>query len=290
VYEGLTSYLGDILSTRSGVRTPAEFRDLLAAIAAELDHRSGRTWRNLQDTADGVPAMQGAPHQWESWRRPLDYYEEDVLNWLWVDVIIRQQSHDKKSLDDFCHLFHGGQSGPPEVKIYTFDDVVKTLNQVVAYDWRGFWMERLTNHGPGAPLGGVEGSGWKLVYDHVRSELLTASEDDENRNTVNAMYSIGLWLKSDGTIVDTVEGLPAAQAGIGPGMKLVAVNGRKFSGEVLRDALRAGKNDSRPLELLVENTDYYRTYKLDYHGGEKYPHLVRDESKPDLLTQIIKPK
>jgi predicted metalloprotease with PDZ domain len=290
VYEGLTSYLGDVLSARSGVRTAAEFRDQLAGIAAELDHRSGRTWRNLQDTADGVPAMQGAPHQWESWRRPLDYYEEDVLNWLWVDVIIRQQSHGKKSMDDFCHLFHGGQNGPPEVKTYIFDDVVNTLNQIASYDWRGFWTERLTNHGPGAPLGGLEGSGWKLIYDDVRSELVKASEDDENRKTVNAMYSIGLWLRSDGVIVDTIEGMPAAQTGIGPGMKLVAVDGNKFSAEVLRDALRAGKDNSGALDLLIENTDYYKTFKLDYHAGEKYPHLVRDESKPDLLSEIINPK
>lgn len=290
VYEGLTSYLGDLLSGRSGVRTAEEFRDALAVMAADLDHRSGRTWRNLQDTADGVPAMQGAPPQWESWRRPLDYYEEDVLNWLWVDVIIRQQTQDKKSLDDFCHLFHGGQSGAPEVKTYTFDDVVNTLNQVAPYDWRGFWTERLSNHGPGAPLAGLEGSGWKLVYDETRSGLVRAYEDDDNREIVDALYSIGLHLRAGGEIVDTIEGMPAAQAGVGPGMKLVAVNGRKFSGDVLRDALREGKSSSTALELLVENSDYYKLYKIDYHGGERYPHLVRDGSKIDLLSEIIKPR
>jgi predicted metalloprotease with PDZ domain len=288
VYEGLTSYLGDLLSARSGVRTPEEYRDALAQIAAELDHRPGRSWRNLQDTADGVPAMQGAPHQWESWRRPLDYYEEDVLNWLWVDTIIRQQTHGKKSMDDFCHLFHGGKSGPPEVKTYSFDDVVNTLNQVTPYDWRGFWTERLTNHGPHAPLTGVEDSGWKLVYDETRSELTRAEE--EQRREVSAEYSIGLKLREDGDVTDTIEGMPAAKAGIGPGMKVVAVNGKRFSADVLRDALREGKNSSAPLELLVENTDYYKTYKIDYRGGEKYPHLVRDESKPDVLSNIIKPR
>jgi predicted metalloprotease with PDZ domain len=288
VYEGLTSYLGDLLTARSGIRTAEEARDELAAIAADLDHRSGRTWRNLQDTADGVPAMQGAPHQWSSWRRPLDYYDEDVLNWLWVDTIIRQQTQGKKSIDDFCHLFHGGQSGPPEVKTYTFDDIVNTLNQVAAYDWRGFWTERLTNHGPGAPLGGVTNSGWKIVYDDTRSSLMKTRE--EERNAIDASYSIGLYLRDDGSIVDTIEGMTAATAGIGPGMKVVAVNGRRFTADVLRDALKAGKNNSQPLELLVENTDYYKTYKLDYHGGEKYPHLVRDDSKPDMLREIIKPR
>ena len=288
VYEGLTSYLGDLLSARSGVRTPEQFRDTLAVIAAELDHRPGRTWRNLQDTADGVPVMQGAPNQWESWRRPLDYYDEDVLNWLWVDVIIRRQTQNKKSMDDFCHLFHGGQSGPPAVKTYTFDDVVNTLNQVAPHDWRGFWIERLTNHGPGAPLDGIAGSGWKLVYDDTRSEQMKAWEQDHTE--LDASYSIGLLLHGDGGIVDTIEGMPAAKAGIGPGMKVVAVNGRRFSDDVLRDALKAGTNGSAPLELMVENTDYYKTFKLDYHGGEKYPHLVRDESKPDTLGEIIKPR
>ncbi len=286
VYEGLTSYLGDLLTARSGLRTPEEARDALASIAADLDHRSGRVWRNLQDTADGVPDMQGAPRQWDSWRRPLDYYDEDVLNWLWVDTIIRQQTQGKKSIDDFCHLFHGGQSGPPEVKTYTFDDVVNALNQVAAYDWRGFWTERLTNHGPRAPLGGITNSGWKIVYDDTRSTLVKTRE--EERNHIEASYSIGLLLRDDGSIVDTIEGMPAATAGIGPGMKVVAVNGRRFTADVLRDALKAGKNGSQPLELLVENTDYYKTYKLDYHGGEKYPHLVREDSKPDVLSDIIK--
>jgi len=288
VYEGLTQYLGEILTGRMGERTPEEFRDSLAYTAAELDHTPGRAWRNLQDTADGVPAMQDAPHQWESWRRSLDYYEEDELTWLWADTIIRQQTHGQKSLDDFCRIFHGPPSGPPQVKTYTFDDIVNTLNQVAPYDWRGFWTDRLTDHGPGAPLGGIEGSGWKLVYDDIRSPLMQAVEGDHD--SVNAAYSIGLWLKGDGQVTDTVEGFPAARAGIGPGMKVVAINGRKFSRDVLRDALQAGKSNSAALELLVENTDYYKTYKLDYHDGEKFPHLVRDESKPDVLSDIIKPR
>jgi predicted metalloprotease with PDZ domain len=288
VYEGLTSYLGDMLAARSGERTPALARDALAGIAADLDRRSGRVWRNLQDTADGVPSMQDAPHAWSDYRRGLDYYDEDVLNWLWADVIIRQQSKGKKSLDDFCKIFHGAPSGPPMVKTYTFDDVVNALNQVAAYDWRGFWMERLSNHGPGAPLGGVEGSGWKLAYDELPSELDRASDSDGK--SIHAHYSVGLSANSDGVIRDTVEGMIAAKAGIGPGMKIVAVNGRRFSSDAWHDAIHAAKTSSSPIELIVENTEYFRVVKLDYHGGEKYPHLVRDESKPDLLTEIYRAK
>jgi predicted metalloprotease with PDZ domain len=149
-------------------------------------------------------------------------------------------------------------------------------------------MERLSNHGPGAPLGGLEGSGWKLVYDEYPSELDRAANSDGK--SLNAHYSLGLMAGSDGVIHDTVEGMIAAKAGIGPGMKIVAVNGRRFSPDVWHDAIHAAKTSPSPLELIIENTDYFRVVKLDYHGGEKYPHLVRDESKPDLLTEIYRAK
>jgi predicted metalloprotease with PDZ domain len=288
VYEGLTEYLGEVLTARSGLLTFDQERDRLARVAAALDHIPGREWRNLQDTADAAPQLYFSPQAWRSWRRSTDFYDEDTLNWMWVDVIIRQQSKGKKTLDDFCKLFHGAPSSPPVVKPYTFDDVVNTLNQVVAYDWRSFWTERLTSHGPGAPLGGLEGSGWKLTYDETPSEMQHGAEG--SFHFTDAAYSVGLELREDGTITDTIERMPAAKAGIGPGMKLIAVNGRQFSAEVLHDALKAGKDSSQPLELLIENTDYYKTYKLDYHGGERYAHLVRDESKPDLLSDILKAK
>ena len=288
VYEGLTNYLGEVLTGRSNLRTLEQERDELALTAAALDHLPGREWRNLQDTADAAPQLYFSPRAWESWRRSTDFYSEDTLNWLWADVIIRQQTKGAKTLDDFCHLFHGGPTTGPMVKPYTFDDVVAALNQIAPYDWRAFWTERLTNHGPGAPLGGIEGSGWKVTYDETPSEMETGATS--TFHFVDATYSLGLQLADDGSVADTVEGMPAAKAGIGPGMKLVAVNGRRFSADVLRDALKSAKNGTEPIALLVENTDYYKTYNIDYHGGEKYPHLVRDESKPDLLSEILKAK
>ncbi|HYM75858.1 MAG TPA: M61 family peptidase [Candidatus Dormibacteraeota bacterium] len=286
VYEGLTNYLGFVLTARSGLLTVEQNRDDLALTASVLDHLPGRQWRNLQDTADAAPQLYFSPESWHSLRRGTDFYNEDTLNWLWVDVIIRQQSQGKKSIDDFCHLFHGAPSTGPALKTYTFDDVVNALNQVVGYDWRAFWTERLNNHGPGAPLGGITGSGWKLTYNDNPSEMMSSAAGQYH--FVPAGFALGLQLNNDGGISDTTEGEVAAKAGIGPGMKVVAVNGRRFSPEILRDAIKSAKTGTSTIDLLVENSDYYKTYKLDYHAGEMYPHLVRDESKPDLLTDILK--
>jgi predicted metalloprotease with PDZ domain len=290
VYEGLTSYLGDVLTARSGLWTAQDYRDSLAMIGAELDHRPGRTWRDLQDTNDAAQLLYFSSEAWDSWRRSTDFYDEGVLDWLWADVIIRQQTHNQKSLNDFCRLFYAGSTPQPNqapmVKPYTFDELANALNQIAPYDWRGFWHERLTTHAAHAPLGGIEGSGWRVVYTDTPSEMSRLQE--QARKTINAEYAVGLLLRGeDGTIIDTVHGGLAANAGIGPGMKVIAVNGRKFAPEVWHDALKATKTASGPLQLLVENTDYFTTYSLNYHGGEMYPHLVRENNQPDLLSDIV---
>ena len=287
VYEGLTTYLGNILTARSELFTPEQYRETLAETAAYLNVEPGRTWRPLEDTAVGAQLLYGSRQAWGAWRRSVDYYPEGDLIWLDADVTIRNLTKGQKSLNDFCKLFFGGDSGKPELKTYTFDDVVAALNQVAPYDWRKFLQERVNAIQPKAPLGGIENGGWKLVYADSPSELFTAQESVFK--SVNLTYSLGMSLTEEGTVKDVISGYPAAQAGVGPGMKIVAVNGKKFSRESIHDAIRAAKGGKEPIELLVSNDDYFRTLPVNYHEGEKYPSLVRDASKPDVLSEIIKP-
>ena len=116
VYEGLTQYLGKILAARSALRTPDDYREDLALLAARLDHRPGREWRPLQDAADEAQILYGARGDWDSYRRHTDFYDESNLIWLEADVTIRQLTKGEKSLDDFCRKFHGGESAGPMVK------------------------------------------------------------------------------------------------------------------------------------------------------------------------------
>jgi predicted metalloprotease with PDZ domain len=290
VYEGMTQYWGEVLTARSGELTQEQSRDSLANVAAYLDHWPGRTWRPLQDTATAAQILYGASHAWESWRRSVDYYDEMILVWLEADTIIRKQTNGAKSLDDFAKLFLGGKSGPPMVVKYDFPEIVNGLNQIAPYDWATFLRTRLDKTGDHAPLGGIENSGWRLVYTDQESEYLKARERDR-KNTVE-WYSIGIDLESKeskGKIIDTVKGMAAENAGIAPGMTVVAVNGREYSADALRAAIRAAKGTSEPIELLIENGEFYKTYKVDYHEGLKYPHLERDASKPDLLSDILRP-
>jgi len=287
VYEGMTDYLGNMLAARSGLLTAEQYRESLASTAATLDHRSGRTWRPLEDTAVSVQTLRMLGPQWESWRRSLDYYPEGELIWLEVDSIIRQQSHGQRSLDDFCRRFHGGESGPPKVVPYTFDDVVRTLNEVAPYDWEALLRQRVRSTSAHAPLGGIERDGWRLVYNDKPNLFARAVE--KLSSSLDLTYSLGFRVQRDGRVFDVEVGSPAYKAGLGPGMRLVGVNGRKWTPPLLHQAIKAAQGNQQPIDLLVENAQFFKTLSVDYHDGEKNPHLERVANQADVLDEVLKP-
>ncbi len=218
----------------------------------------------------------------------MDFYDEGMLIWLEADTIVRQHSGGKKSMDDFARLFYGGHNTPPEVKTYTFDDVVNALNHVQPFDWRGFFNDRVKKIAVHAPLAGIENSGWMVVYTDQPNTIERLREQQGSGFVMIA--SIGVVLSKDGTVMDAVEDGIAAKNGIGPGMKIIAVNGRKYTQDFLVAAMHEAQNSHQPIQLLIENTDYYRNVSLNYFDGPRHPHLMRDNSRPDLLSNIFAPK
>ena len=288
VYEGLTQYMGHVLPARSGVWSVEMFRDVIADTFAGMNMQSGRKWRPLVDTARAVQITYPSPRGWMNARRRVDYYDEGSLVWLDADVLIRQKSNGQLSLDDFLHKFHGGQSGAPAVITYDLDQLVQALNSVVPYDWRQFFIDRIYRVAPNAPLGGITNGGWKLVFNETPNMQLQV---DERAGTyVNEMYSIGAFVSADGEIRDVNPDLAAAQSGLAPGMKITRVNGDNFTLAGLRAAITATKNGISVISVDAVNGSTASTYKLKYTGGERFPHLVRDSSKPDYLSAIAKPR
>jgi predicted metalloprotease with PDZ domain len=280
-YEGFTEFVGPLLAARSGLWTPEQYRENLANISASLGpSRPGRTWRPLLDTAVGQGL--GFSRGWANWRRGTDYYDEGDLLWLEVATIIYQQSHGQKTIEDFTHLFYGGANNGLEVKTYTFDEIVRALNSIAPYDWASFLNDRLSSTSPNPPFGGIENAGWKFVLNDV------APRGQQRRGGPGDQYSIGLQIGEDGNVGDSIVGGPAFNAGITSGMKIVGVNARVYTHDVLEDAIKAAKDSSQPITLLVVVDDYYKTCNVDYHGGARYPHLVRDENKPDYLDELAK--
>jgi len=258
-----------------------------------MDHRPGREWRALADTTRAAQILYGASGAWSAWRRGVDFYDEGALIWLEADALIRELTEGERSLDDFCRAFFGGISGPAEVVPYTYDELVEALNAIAPYDWKAFFDTRVYEVQPVAPLGGILNSGWKLEYSDAPNLHLEAR--DKTRNTVDLRFSLGLALRnkvrhpSNGKILDVLPGSPAATAGLAPGMRLIAVNGRRWSADLINRAIDEAKATGAPIELLVENAEFVHSMHIDYRAGRRFPHLVRDETRPDFLTDILSP-
>lgn len=287
VYEGLTEYLGAVLTARSGLLTPEQAREGLAYLVSTYEHRPGRDWRPLQDTADAAPFLYNAGNDWANWRRGTDFYEEGSLLWLDVDTTIRRLTNDQKSMNDFCKAFYAGPAGEPALNTYTFDDVVAALNGIAPFDWNGFLRTHLDSLAPRTPLETIENGGWKIYYNEEPNQIQTNTEIVSR--IADLSTSLGLGITMDGSVYDVIHGGPAYQAGIGPGMKIVAVEGGQFSPEALRGAIDAAKTSPTPIHLLISNGAQYQTYAVDYHGGVQYPHLERNNSRPDYLGEILHP-
>ncbi|HWH81568.1 MAG TPA: peptidase M61 [Burkholderiaceae bacterium] len=288
VYEGLTQYWGIVMATRSGLITPEQARQRFANAAAWYQSLPGRQWRSLQDTTHD-PAMRSTEQgRWPSWSRGQDYYSESaLLIWLDADTLIREATHGEHSLDDFARAFFGGTSGDKGPDLYVLDDVVAALNAVHPHDWRAFVRERLDRTASPAPLDGLARAGWRLAFTDRRSPLQLASLDPKDP----ALWlgnSIGLTIGKEGNIREVHWESPAFGAGLAPGDKIVAVNLLAYEPERIEAALVANKNGSQPLDLLVRRDDDFRHVRFDVRGGPQHAALVRAESVPDRLADILK--
>ncbi|MDP1618826.1 M61 family metallopeptidase [Phenylobacterium sp.] len=290
VYEGQTEYWGDVLTPRSGLGTVEEAVINLAEVAGFYDQQPGRQWRALQDVTNHNLLGYRTTNPWGSWMRGTgDYYREALLIWLDADTLIREATRERKSLDDFARAFYGVEDGVWEARPYTFDDVVSHLNAVHPHDWATFLRSRLDAVGPEAraPLDGLARAGWQLTW----VDSLTAVEKRLMGGWASDFqYSLGFSLGGNNRISGVRWGGLAFEQGLGAGWDLVAVGDRVASSAALREAVTAAKNRSDPIVLVVKRGDEFRTVSFDYHGGLRYPRLVRIEGTRDRLADIFAPR
>jgi predicted metalloprotease with PDZ domain len=289
VYEGMTQYLGNVLAARSGLKSQAQYRDIIAASAASLDYKPGREWRSTEDTAIASSILRGGTMSYANWKRGQDYYQEGELLWLDADTLIRKLTDNKKSLNNFEVIFlgKGGNTGPLIVP-YDRAELIADLNQVVKYDWTTFLHDRIDVPNPHADLAGFTQGGYNLVY----TDKPTASERaavGPRAGAINVWYSLGIRVTADGTISDVRWNGPADKAKLSPGQKIIAVNGTVFSGDALKAAIRAAKSSMEPVHLIAQQDTFVTTADIDYHDGERYPTLQRIEGTPAYLDDITKP-
>ena len=293
LYEGQTQFWGNVLNARSGLRPLDAARDAMAMVAATYaENRPGQTWRSVQDTTNDPVISARGPKPYRSQQLGEDYYSGGMMIWLEADALIRAKTGDRKSMDDFARAFFGRGDGVWKTQAtYTFADVVATLDGITPHDWTTFLRERLDGKRP--LTGGIEASGWRLVYKDEPSAYAKARAKDAD-GAADFVHSLGLSLDKAGQISDVRWDGPAFKAGLGSGTTVVAVNGLQYAKEALEDAVKTAANAPEPapapITLLVKEFDRYRMVVIDYRGGLRHPHLERIKGTPDRLGKLFAPR
>jgi len=171
---------------------------------------------------------------------------------------------------------------------YTFDDVVKALNDVQPHDWAGFLTAHFKEVAPSYPLDGLVRGGWKLVYTDKPTGYW--KDNEANRKIVDLTYSLGLTLNREAGIVGVLWDGPGFKAGLAVGQKILAVNGIAYDTTRLKEAITAAKDGQHPIGLIVRDGDHFKTVTIDYRDGLRYPRLERIEGAPDRLSAILAPR
>ncbi len=286
VYEGQTQFWGYVLGARSGLTSKQDTLDALAGIAATQDNRPGRAWRSLDDTTNDPVISARRPKGWTSMQRSEDYYNEGMLIWLEADAIIRKESAGAKGMDDFARAFFGQNDGDWGINTYDFNQLVKTLNGILPYDWSTFLKKRLTEKVATAPLNGFAMSGYKLIYT---DKPTTAFAEGRRGVTVNNLsYSGGLVIAKEGKVDQVVWESPAFDAGILVGDQIISVSDRPYSDEALKSAITMAKGGKTPIRLIIKTSDRLRRVDLGWYGGLRYPRF--EKTGPDAaLDRLLEP-
>lgn len=292
VYEGQTQFWGYVLGARSGLYSKQDTLDALAAIAAGMEQRVGRSWRPLIDTTHDPIIAARQPKPWTSWQRAEDYYNEGLLIWLEADQIIRRESGGKKSLENFARDFFGGKNGDWGVVTYERRDVVSALNTVQPYDWDAFIEERVYQTSDEAPTDGLALGGYRLVYVDTPSAYIQAN--DKRRKQLDLSHSIGLVMGGKGAIKSVIWDSPAFKAGLKSGLTISAINGKAYSDEALKQAIEENRGGEGRIDIFAKNGEAYHNFMVDHSGGLRYPALEKitgeGVDKEGGIDRLLQPK
>jgi predicted metalloprotease with PDZ domain len=72
-------------------------------------------------------------------------------------------------------------------------------------------------------------------------------------------------VKKDGTIFDVLPGTPAYEAGLGPNMTVLAVDGHVYSADALNESIARPQNGK--ISLVVRNFSSVEAHQVHYSGS-----------------------
>jgi predicted metalloprotease with PDZ domain len=141
LFEGVTSYYGDLLLARAQVDTAEEYMIRVAGVIDSLEHSPGRRLMSAEDAS------------WNAWlhsdnadNNTISYYVKGEVIGLLLDMEIRGRTKNQKSLDDvmryLMETYAAKGIGFPE------DGFLKAVETVAGSDFHEFYEALIQSRQP----------------------------------------------------------------------------------------------------------------------------------------------
>ncbi|MBU6253510.1 MAG: peptidase M61, partial [Alphaproteobacteria bacterium] len=183
--------------------------------------------------------------------------------------------------------YTAGPNGVWDARGVTLEEIADKLNSLSPYDWAGLLRERLAGKAPNAPLSGLTLGGYRLIFTREATPFFRDLE--KRANEANLTYSLGMTVAKNGQVNTIVWDGPAFKAGLTTAAEIIAVNGRAYGDEILRDAIAAAEGGKEPIRLIVKSGKRVREIAIAWNGGHRFPRLEKIGNGDGSLDRLLAP-
>jgi predicted metalloprotease with PDZ domain len=267
--EGTTSYYDPLLPLRAGIYNARTYLKFLSESITRLQTTPGRTIQPLSESSFDAWIKLYRPDA-NSRNSQISYYLKGEMVSLLLDLLIRRQHRNQRSLDDVLRQLWQ-QFGQPEKgfspqQLQTIIESVAALPESNATPfWQSFWQNFL------------HGTKDLPFTDYLQPFGLELSSETKPEQPPYLGLIVKTEVKTEGgaAVVKTVDPhSPAQAAGIDVGDELLAINGFRISAEQLPDRLR-DFTPGQTLSLTFFHQDQLCTHELTLQAPQPSAYILR---------------
>jgi len=277
VSEGLSVYYQDLVLVRSGQMTSNQYLDKMKNLMASFENSSGRHYQS--DTESSINTWNTGSGVGGDRNTTISYYNNGAMMGAMLDLKIRNESKNRKSLDDVMRGLYRkyylekkrgftdaefraeceAAAGADMAEVFEYASTSKDANYAKYFAYAGLRLDVKTEDAPGAFLG---------VNTHAEEPPPAAPSPGGPGRGGAGRGGRGGAPELRLVITGVSTGSPAQTAGLEAQDQIVEVDGAPASAKVLNDALMA-KRPGDKLKLRISRSGSAREVEVELAKNEK---------------------
>jgi len=271
VSEGLSVYYEYIVLKRMGLMTGDEFWNALRNNMMNFENKPGRLYQSVAQASyetwsDGPFGRTG-----DEVNKTISYYDKGPVVGLLLDLKIRDQTKNKRSLDDVMRYLYK-QYYQKKKRGFTEDELRSACEKIAGTNLSAFFEYIYT----------VKEIDYPSYFAYAGLQI-----DTSQKEMPGAWLGINTRSRNDSVLVTSVDwNSPAWNSGIRMGDKVVSADGKPVTKASL-DVLLANKKTGETVRLGILHNNILNTYPVEPGKKWEKKFIISPVASPTALQQKI---